>query len=239
MKRLLIGLAAVAAGIIILLHPVPRPTAAANATGWSVGPSSGPAALGGSTRPGSPLASQTPVPRALVYVAGEVAKPGVYRIDPQSRVADALALAGGARPDADLVAVNLAARVEDGEEVIVPIKGAPQLSNGRRRRASGHAAGPGQAGDPVRSSHRKRGPRHARRSKGSQVAGVPPAGVIDINTADAQTLATIPGIGDGLAERIVAFRSANGPFSSVDELLDVSGITDRRLEALLPYVVAR
>jgi competence protein ComEA len=67
----------------------------------------------------------------------------------------------------------------------------------------------------------------------------PPAGQVDINTADADTLATIPGIGPGLAERIVAFRTSNGPFASVDELLDVSGITDRRLDALLPYVIAR
>lgn len=231
MKRLLIVLAAVAAGIVILLHPVQRPSAAATATGWSVGSSTETTPGAGSARPGSALASQTPAPRALVYVAGEVAKPGVYRIDAQARVADALALAGGARPNADLVAVNLAARVEDGEEVVVPAKGAPQLSSGRGRRAS--------AGDTARGSYRKRGPRHARRSKGSHLAGVPPAGVIDINTADAQTLATIPGVGDGLAERIVAFRSANGAFASVDELLDVSGITDRRLEALLPYVVAR
>jgi competence protein ComEA len=63
--------------------------------------------------------------------------------------------------------------------------------------------------------------------------------LVDVNRADAATLATIPGIGAGLAERIVAFRSTNGPFASPDELLDVSGITDRRLEALLPYVVAR
>jgi competence protein ComEA len=63
--------------------------------------------------------------------------------------------------------------------------------------------------------------------------------MIDINTADADTLATVPGVGGGLAERIVAFRTANGPFASVDELLDVSGITDRRLEAIIPFVVAR
>ena len=237
MKRLLIALAAVAAGIAVLFHPVPRPTSGATATGWSTG--SNAEATPGSTRPAAALASQTAASRALVYVAGEVAKPGVYRVDAQGRVADALALAGGARPNADLVAVNLAARVEDGEEIVVPPKGAPQLSGGRRRRASGHAVAVGQAGETVRSSHRKRGPRHARRSKGSHVADVPPAGVIDINTADARTLATIPGIGAGLAERIVAFRSANGAFTSVDELLDVSGITDRRLEALLPYVVAR
>ena len=238
MKRLLIALAAVAAGIVILLHPVPRPTPAAIATGWSAGSKTA-ATPPGFTRPGAALASQTAASRALVYVAGEVARPGVYRVDAQGRVADALALAGGPRSNADLVAVNLAARVEDGEEVVVPPKGAPQLSTGRRRRASGHVGAVGQAGETVRSSHRKRGPRHARRSQGSYVAGVPPAGVIDINTADARTLATIPGIGDGLAARIVTFRSANGPFTSVDELLDISGLTDRRLEAILPYVVAR
>ena len=62
---------------------------------------------------------------------------------------------------------------------------------------------------------------------------------MDINTADAETLATIPGIGGGLAERIVAFREQNGPFASVDELLDVAGITEHRLDAMIPYVVAR
>ena len=62
---------------------------------------------------------------------------------------------------------------------------------------------------------------------------------MDVNAADADTLATVPGIGPGLAARIVAFREANGPFATVDELLDVSGITDHRLDALLPYVVAR
>jgi len=167
-------------------------------------------------------------------VAGEVAKPGVYPVGAEARVGDALALAGGARPNADLVAVNLAAHLGDGDEVIVPARGAAVRTAGPKRRAAG------------RGAHRSPGPRRASRHKRtrgggqrSHGGGVPPAGVIDINTADADMLASIPGIGGGLAERIVAFREANGPFATVDELLDVSGITDRRLEAIIPFVVAR
>jgi competence protein ComEA len=164
----------------------------------------------------------------MVYVAGEVARPGVYSVRPDARARDAVALAGGTRPDADLVAVNLAAHVRDGDEIVVPMRGAAVPATARAR-------GPGHRGTGRRTRGPQRGQRHAR-ARGDEP---PPAGQVDINAADADTLATVPGIGPGLAERIVAFRTSNGPFASVDELLDVSGITDRRLEAMLPYVVAR
>jgi competence protein ComEA len=222
-KRLLAVLAVAAAAALVLLRPALPP--AAPATAWSTASPAGP------DRPArSPRAQAA---RVLVYVAGEVAKPGVYPVAAQARVADVLALAGGARPGADLVAVNLAAHVGDGDEVVVPLRGSASLGAPKR-----HAAG--------RGAHRSPGPRRAGRHKRSRVGGgrsegdgAPPATEVDINTADAQTLATVPGIGGGLAERIVAFRTANGPFASVDELLDVSGITEHRLEALIPFVVAR
>jgi competence protein ComEA len=135
-------------------------------------------------------------------------------------------LAGGARPGADLVAVNLAAHLSDGDEIVVPKIGEEPPPSARARRRPG--ASPG---------HRSSGRRH--RKHRASADGVPPSGMVDLNAADAATLATVPGIGPGIAERIVAFRTANGPFASVDELLDVSGITDRRLDAILPYVVAR
>jgi competence protein ComEA len=233
-KRVLVVLAVVAVGLLALLHPAPPPAASVEhgagvAAGWTTALPS-PSDRSGRARR-TPAAAQA---QTLVYVAGEVLKPGVYPVAAEARVGDALALAGGARADADLVAVNLAAHLSDGDEVIVPARGAEARVGGARRRAT------------ARGAHRSPGPRRAGRHKRSRAGGqrshgdgVPPAGEIDINTADAGTLATIPGIGGGLAERIVAFREANGPFASVDELLDVSGITDRRLEAIIPFVVAR
>ena len=212
---MILVLAAAAVGAAVLLRPVPPPTVAASR--WSA------AALDGQSG-----RARSPAPQAMVYVAGEVARPGVYRVRPDARAKDALALAGGTRPGADLVAVNLAAHVRDGDEIVVPVRGAALPASARARGAGHHGAG-----RRTRGAHR--GQRHLRSRRDEP----PPAGQVDINAADADTLATIPGIGPGLAERIVAFRTANGPFASVDELLDVSGITDRRLDAMLPYVAAR
>ena len=237
MKRLLAVLAVAAAAAFVLLRPAPAPVAPA--TGWSTAarvPDDARFAGPSEVRGRRGRAAPAPAARALVYVAGEVVKPGVYPVAAEARVGDALALAGGTRPDADLVAVNLAAHVSDGDEVVVPPRGEAARAGVPSRHAKAHGA------------RRSPGPRRSRRHKRSRAGGIdgaasgdglPPAAPIDINTADAQTLATVPGIGGGLAERIVAFRAANGPFASVDELLDVSGITDRRLEAIIPFVVAR
>jgi competence protein ComEA len=217
-----IGIAVAAlAGAVVLLRPVPPPAAVVAPAGWaaeSPGPGGGPG-------------RRSPPPRALVYVAGDVMRPGVYTVGPDARARDALALAGGARPDADLVAVNLAAHVGDGDEIVVPVRGsaaALAAATGRGARARGRAGG-------AKSPHRATGlgKRHSHRR------GSAPASHVDLNTADAETLATIPGIGGGLAQRIVAFRQQNGPFATVDELLDVSGITEHRLDALIPYVTVR
>jgi competence protein ComEA len=236
-KRLLAVLAVAAAGAFVLLRPAPAPVAPA--TGWSTAariPGDGRFAGASGIRGDRGRAGPAPAARALVYVAGEVVKPGVYPVAAEARVTDALALAGGTRPDADLVAVNLAAHVADGDEVVVPARGEAARATVPRRHAKAHGA--------RRSTGPRRSGRHKRSRAGSGDGAAPgeglaPAAPVDINTADAQTLATVPGIGGGLAERIVAFRAANGPFASVDELLDVSGITDRRLEAIVPFVVAR
>ncbi|HTD35226.1 MAG TPA: helix-hairpin-helix domain-containing protein [Candidatus Elarobacter sp.] len=246
MKQYLPVLVAAAVGAFVLLRPLPPPAATtAGAGAWSVADS------GLQDKHGR----RTPPPRAMVYVAGEVVRAGVYPVGPEARVRDALALAGGAKAGADLVAVNLAAHVADGDEIVVPVRGAEPASSAtaglrsgrRRRRGHRQSAGFGDvsggalsAGRPdSRGSGSARTPGEGKRRRGHARGAPPPAGQIDVNTADADTLATIPGIGGGLAERIVAFREANGPFASVDELLDVAGITDRRLEAILPYVVAR
>ncbi len=146
----------------------------------------------------------------LVYVAGEVRHPGLYRILPGQRASDAVNQAGGFTSGADRAGVNLAAPLNDGDEVRVP--GTAHA----RRRSSGitHA----------RKPKRKRGPRRA--------ATAP----IDLNTVDAASLQAIPGIGPTLAQRIIAYRRLNGPFVSVDGLLDVAGFSPAKLDRIAPFV---
>lgn len=138
----------------------------------------------------------------LVHVVGEVASPGVVTLSAGSRVADAVAKAGGALPSADLERVNLARVVVDGEQVHLPAPGEPLLpGSGGVAGASGPAADAGSAG----------------------AAGAP----VNLNTADVAALDTLPGVGPVLAQRIVQWRQEHGRFSSVDELNEVSGIGDK------------
>lgn len=200
-------LVAVAAVVGAVVWFRPSPTASVAQAGWQ---SPGPLPRG--------TARPSLAPTALVYVAGAVARPGVYTVAAHARVRDAVALAGGIRSDGDPVAVNLASHLRDGDEIVVPQRGAVA--------APGHGSGRVSA-----AGHRGAHKRHAR--------AAPPSEPLDLNTADATALAAIPGVGAGLAERIVAFRASNGRFDSPDQLLDVAGITDRRLETMLPYVVVR
>lgn len=135
-----------------------------------------------------------------VHVHGAVVVPGLYRLDGDSRVVDAIAAAGGFSESADRAGVNLARPVSDGEQLFVPEPG--------QQPPSGEVAGPGAA------------------------PGAGSSGTIDLNTADATELDTLPRVGPALAERIIAWREENGRFTSVDDLLAVSGIGEKMLEAL-------
>lgn len=198
-------IALAAAGIIILAlalwHPAPQPAFTAIASSPAV------RALSSGRR----YAHRSAAERAVIYVAGAVVKPGLYRLPSGARAADAVAAAGGMRPVADAAGVNLAQPVRDGDEVFVPA-----------------------IGDAPRA--RSRGRAHSRRR--SRSAAVPTR-TLDVNTAGAGELAAVPGIGRALAARIVAMREADGAFSTLDELLDVSGMTQSRLERASPYLFAR
>jgi competence protein ComEA len=158
------------------------------------------------TGPSTPIAvtgsgaSPSPV-LVLVDVAGWVRHPGVYEFSTGARVIDAIEAAGGARPRAMLEALNLAAPLADGTQILVPREGeagaVPPVS-----------AGPGSVGGTL----------------------------VNLNTASASELETLPGIGEVIAQRVVDHRTANGPFTSVDQLLDVSGIGDAILESIRELV---
>ncbi|MBV8257257.1 MAG: ComEA family DNA-binding protein [Actinobacteria bacterium] len=138
----------------------------------------------------------------VVDVAGAVRRPGLYRLREGTRIADAVASAGGATAKAALDSVNLAAPLADGEQVVVPARGA--------------------AGTPADFP---------------PAAGSSPAAPLDLNTATAEQLDALPGIGPSTAAKILAYRQTHGPFHSVDELDAVPGIGPSRIAQLKGLVI--
>ncbi|MGC1206670.1 MAG: helix-hairpin-helix domain-containing protein [Ornithinimicrobium sp.] len=158
-----------------------------------------------------------------VHVIGAVSEPGVVEVPSGARVSDVVQSAGGATRSADLSRINLARLVLDGERIWVPVRGeeppdeaAEPIAPGVAATPDGSAAGSAGAGE------------------GGAAAGAPVA--VDINTADSGVLQTLPGVGPVTAESILAWRTEHGGFSSVEELMEVSGIGPRTLEKLEPLV---
>jgi competence protein ComEA len=150
----------------------------------------------------APVKIERPGPSAvLVHVAGAVSRPGVYRLHDGDRVKDAIARAGGARTGADVNAINLAAKVADGQQVVVPRRGA----------AVPAAGGAGAAGAG---------------------AGEAPQTPISLNSATAEQLDTLDGVGPATAQKILEYRREHGGFRSIDDLGEVPGIGPKRLDAL-------
>ena len=147
--------------------------------------------------------------RVIVHVAGAVRRPGVYRIEAGARVDDAVRRAGGATRRADLGGLNLAAKVEDGRQVLVP-----------RRAAAG--AGPRRAGGGHGGERRP--------ARGAAAAPV------NLNTATLAQLDTLSGVGPATAQKILDYREEHDGFGTVEELGEVPGIGDVRLATLRELV---
>ena len=144
-----------------------------------------------------------------VEVHGAVATPGLYWLSGDARLQTAIDAAGGAKPNADLSGVNLARRVEDEELIEIPSIPDPS------------AATPVITGSATDSKASTEAPSAAQ--SGAK---------ININVATAAELDALPGIGPALSGRIVAYREANGPFASVEELSNVKGISTRMVDEL-------
>ncbi|MFB7556376.1 helix-hairpin-helix domain-containing protein [Streptomyces brevispora] len=157
--------------------------------------------------PGLPPVAGGPGGRIVVDVSGKVRRPGIHRLPPGARVADALRAAGGVRPGVDLDGLNRARVLVDGEQILV---GAPP----------GMVAAGGTEGGGA----------------GQTATGGTTTGPVSLNSATAEQLDTLPGVGPVLAQHIVDYRTQHGGFRSVDELREVNGIGDRRFADLQPLV---
>jgi len=168
-------------------------------------------------------ASGTAVPGIWVAAAGAVSRTGLYRLRPDARVSELLIAAGGLTADADADRINLAAVLRDGQRLYVPRRGeaaVPTIVTGD----GGEPAGGGPGG-------------------GGPGGGTPPTSPvpsrehpIDINTATADELDQLPGVGPATAAAIIDHRTKHGPFTSVDDLRLVHGIGPAKLAQLRELV---
>lgn len=164
-----------------------------------------------------------------VHVAGAVKKPGVYALPSWARVIDAVKKAGGAAPTADLDAINLADKIEDGEQIRIPTRGRPQALDSHRPTPEPDAV-PATVGG--RSTARYP---FAAGAVELQAAG---AGPVNLNSASREQLDSLPGIGPATADRIVAYREEHGPFVRPEDLMNVQGIGEVRFAQLRSLVTA-
>ena len=214
-RRLLAGAIVVGAVVATWLWMVRSPAPPVERSLPRAAPSAGsgsPAAAGRGSADPPTTTSHSTVP-VIVHAAGAVRRPGVYRLGSGDRVDDLMAAAGGLAAGADGNRLNLAAPLVDGERVYVP--------------RIGELAVPAPVGQS-----------DATAAAGADTGGNlgPPAGgttpPVDINTATAEQLDTLPGIGPSTARAILDYRSQHGRFQSVDELLEVRGIGDAKLAEL-------
>jgi competence protein ComEA len=181
-RRLLVAGVAAAVAIVLLLHVLHRGHAHAAIP-----------VLRTATHARAPSAAA----QLVVDVAGAVRRPGLYHLATGTRIADAVAAAGGATQRADVTLVNLAAPLADGEQVLVPVRGGVAATGGAPSTTA----------------------------------------PLDLNTATAEQLDALPGVGPATAQKIIDYRQAHGPFRSIDELEAVPGIGPSKLAQLQGLVI--
>ncbi|MGL4307088.1 MAG: helix-hairpin-helix domain-containing protein [Mycobacteriaceae bacterium] len=153
--------------------------------------------------------------KLVVSVVGLVATPGLVQLDEGARVADALKAAGGSLDGADLLGLNMAQHITDGDQIVVGI--AP------------HPGGIPKMGSGLNNSTAQSG--------GYSSSGkTAPSAKVNLNTATEAQLDALPGVGPVTAAAIISWRTDNGHFTSVNQLADVTGIGPARLESLRDLV---
>lgn len=155
-----------------------------------------------------PKGDQMPRAATEVHVCGAVRREGVYKLKPGDRVIDAITLAGGAQPSADLSAVNLAETVKDGEKILIPVK--QIVTPEQLDSSSGNQTGQKSAS---------------------------PSAPININTADEKTLDSLPGVGPSTAKAIVEYRRTKGSFAKPEQIMEIPRFGKSKFEKIKGMII--
>jgi competence protein ComEA len=190
-------------GAFVVVHHRSGGSTAYAGSSWPGSSSPDPSAAGGSTSSstsssaGTASAASTASDSIVVDVGGRVRRPGLVTLPPGSRVADAIAAAGGALRRKDVATTDLAAKVGDGQLLLI----GPAASGGAAAASAGDTSGGGSSTDGSGSS-----------------------APVSLSSADLTTLETLPGVGPVTAQKIIDWRTAHNGFTSIEQLQQVPGI---------------
>ena len=154
--------------------------------------------------------------KVMVHVVGEVNSPGVVTLNEGARIIDAINAADGKTEDADLSKINLAYIVEDGVQIYVP-----RIGENKEIHISE------DAGDGIITD--------SSTFENDEVKEIK----VNINTATAEKLQSLPGVGTSIAQKIIDYRTQNGRFKSIEDLKNVSGIGDAKFNNLKNYITVK
>ncbi|MEO6884793.1 MAG: ComEA family DNA-binding protein [Jatrophihabitantaceae bacterium] len=189
------------ARLSVAAKPGPAPTSD-GATGLSSQAPGGTASTRISPEPSAGSGIAGP-PSVVVYIDGKVRHPGIYHFAPGARIYDAVNAAGGLSPGAHLGSLNPAAKIADGQQILVDVPPGPGTVSTAVEGGTGSGTGSAGEGAPV-----------------------------DLNSATTDQLQTLPGVGPVLAQHILDWRTAHGTFTTVEQLQEVSGIGPAKFAAL-------
>ena len=163
------------------------------------------------------------IPKIKIYIKGEIKNPGLYEIDADVRLAELIRIAGGETAEADIDRLNLAAILKDGTTVIIPKMGSDEEFEQYTAQTDQKIYQVGYASEQTGQT-------------GSSSSDKITSGTININTATAAGLMMLPGVGESTANKIISYREANGGFKAIEEMMNVSGIGEKKFEAMKQFL---
>lgn len=158
--------------------------------------------------------------KIVIYIIGEVKQEGVYELDEDSRISDAIEKAGGTKENADLSQINLAYKIEDGMRIYIPKKG-ELVQDKEKIEYKTQEIVTGKSTDITNTTSVNTNLSTNKKSKRDIEK-------INLNKATQTELETLPGIGPSTAEKIIAYRKENGNFKNIEDIMNVNGIGESK-----------
>lgn len=166
--------------------------------------------------------------KIVIYIIGEVKQEGVYELDENSRISDAIEKAGGTKENADLSQINLAYKIEDGMRIYIPKKG-ELVQDKEKIEDKTQEVVTGKSTDITNTTSVNTNLSTNKKIKTDIEK-------INLNKATQTELETLPGIGPSTAEKIIAYRKENGNFKNIEDIMNVNGIGESKYNKIKDLV---